>query len=201
MVLKVKAVPLQAQRGPEGSRKLRFPDFVTTLVGCQPYAPAAFTPRKYSWYSFLSGAESTPGPWCDRKDFMSMKIPMTPVGIETATFRFVAQHLNHCATAVPGFTSTSTYILSSIRHMHAAFIKHILRNYTTICKTSPNVSIQTPKQTKHKINLVAKEIVYHNFLKFGMCHIILACKISICHAQSSYSVMCTAISAVKFTFI
>ena len=26
---------------------------------------------------------------------------MTPAGIETATFRFVAQHLNHCATAVP----------------------------------------------------------------------------------------------------
>jgi len=25
---------------------------------------------------------------------------MTPSGIETATFRFVAQHLNHCATAV-----------------------------------------------------------------------------------------------------
>ena len=29
------------------------------------------------------------------------KIPMTPPGIEIATFRFVAQHLNHCATAVP----------------------------------------------------------------------------------------------------
>ena len=28
----------------------------------QPYAPAAFTPRKYSWYSFLLEAESTPGP-------------------------------------------------------------------------------------------------------------------------------------------
>jgi len=26
---------------------------------------------------------------------------MTPAGIETATFRFVAQHLSHCATAVP----------------------------------------------------------------------------------------------------
>jgi len=24
---------------------------------------------------------------------------MTPAGIETATFRFVAQHLSHCATA------------------------------------------------------------------------------------------------------
>ena len=29
------------------------------------------------------------------------KIPMTPAGIEPATFRFVAQDLNHCATAVP----------------------------------------------------------------------------------------------------
>jgi len=28
------------------------------------------------------------------------KIPMTPSGIEPATFRFVAQHLKHCATAV-----------------------------------------------------------------------------------------------------
>ena len=26
---------------------------------------------------------------------------MTPPGIETATYRFVAQYLNHCATAVP----------------------------------------------------------------------------------------------------
>jgi len=30
-----------------------------------------------------------------------MKNPLTPAEIETATFRFVAQHLNHCATAVP----------------------------------------------------------------------------------------------------
>ena len=29
------------------------------------------------------------------------KIPMIPSGIEPATLRFVAQHLNHCATAVP----------------------------------------------------------------------------------------------------
>ena len=30
-----------------------------------------------------------------------MKNPLTPAVIEPATFRFVAQHLNHCATAVP----------------------------------------------------------------------------------------------------
>ena len=30
-----------------------------------------------------------------------MKNQLTPAGIEPATFRFVAQHLNHCAAAVP----------------------------------------------------------------------------------------------------
>jgi len=63
---KGKAVPLQAWSGPEGSRNLRFPDLMTTAQEggkvCQPYAPAAFTPRKSSWYSFLLEAESTPGP-------------------------------------------------------------------------------------------------------------------------------------------
>jgi len=29
------------------------------------------------------------------------RIPVTPSGIEPATFRLVAQHINHCATAVP----------------------------------------------------------------------------------------------------
>jgi len=40
-------------------------------------------------------AVSTPG-----KDFTSMKNPVTPAGIEPATFRFVAQRLNHCAVTV-----------------------------------------------------------------------------------------------------
>ena len=31
---------------------------------------------------------------------------MTPVGTEPATFRNVAQHLNHCATAVPTLMSS-----------------------------------------------------------------------------------------------
>jgi len=30
-----------------------------------------------------------------------MRNPLTPAGIEPATFRFVAQHLNHCASTVP----------------------------------------------------------------------------------------------------
>ena len=30
-------------------------------------------PRKYSWYSFLLEAESTPGPLCGRKDYVNKK--------------------------------------------------------------------------------------------------------------------------------
>ena len=30
-----------------------------------------------------------------------MKISLTPAGVEPATFLLIAQHLNHCATAVP----------------------------------------------------------------------------------------------------
>ena len=41
--------------------------------GCQPHAPAAFTPRKCSWYSFSLGAGSTPGPWCSRKEYVTEK--------------------------------------------------------------------------------------------------------------------------------
>ena len=71
------------------------------VVGCQPYVPAAFTPKKYSWYAFPLEAESTPGLQWHRKDFISMKNPLTLDGIEPATFRYVTQHLNYCATAVP----------------------------------------------------------------------------------------------------
>jgi len=80
-------------------RKLRFSDFLTTAQ--DDGRLSAFTTRKYSWYSFLLEAESTPGPQYDRKDFMSMKNPLIPAGIEPTTFRFVAQYPNHCATAVP----------------------------------------------------------------------------------------------------
>jgi hypothetical protein len=72
---KGKSVQLQAWTVPEGSRKFRFPDFVTTAQDGGKVVSLTHRPplptRKYSWYSFLLEAESTPGPnW---KDFMSMK--------------------------------------------------------------------------------------------------------------------------------
>jgi hypothetical protein len=57
---------------PEGFRRLRLPDFKRVGTwrwqGCQPYALAAFTPRKYSWYSFVLRG------WVDWKDYVNEKI-------------------------------------------------------------------------------------------------------------------------------
>jgi hypothetical protein len=50
------------------------------------------------------------------------KISMTPAGIESGTFRFVAQHLNHCATAVPICEKYSSCLGSSVRFI-SLFIK------------------------------------------------------------------------------
>jgi len=62
----VKISPITGPRCPEGSRKLRFPDYVTMAQdGCRVVSlkhQPLFTPRKYSWYSFLLEAVSTPGP-------------------------------------------------------------------------------------------------------------------------------------------
>ena len=51
-----------------------------------------------------------------------MKNPLTTAGIEPVTSQFVAQHLNHCATAVP--TPEGTSVALSIHH--AVRIRHIV---------------------------------------------------------------------------
>jgi len=52
-----KAVPLQAWSGPEGSRKFRFPDYMTAAQD-----GGKVVSLKHRPYSFLLEAESTPGP-------------------------------------------------------------------------------------------------------------------------------------------
>ena len=63
---------------------------------------------------------------------MSMKNPLTPVGIEPATFRFVAQHLNHCATSVPRLLMHITEKLKdneisfNFRYIYVTFMIHAI---------------------------------------------------------------------------
>ena len=67
--------PFMTQRVPGGLGCQIFMTFGTwKRWGCQPHAPAAFTPRKCFWYSFSLGAESAPGPWYSRKEICSGKI-------------------------------------------------------------------------------------------------------------------------------
>ena len=61
----------------EGSSRFRLVDCMIIgtrrWYGCQPKAPTVFTPRKYSWYSFMLEAESIPVPLCGRKNYVNEK--------------------------------------------------------------------------------------------------------------------------------
>ena len=65
-ISKKKISPVTGLEWPGEFQEVKVPRFhdngTGRWKGCQPYAPAAFTPRKSSWYSFLLEAESTPGP-------------------------------------------------------------------------------------------------------------------------------------------
>jgi len=99
------AVPLQAWSGPKGSRKLRFPDFMTTAQDGGKFSSLThrppLPPRKAPGTHFFQRLSRPQGHSAIGRILGQGKIPVTPAGIEPATFRFVAQHLNHCATAVP----------------------------------------------------------------------------------------------------
>jgi hypothetical protein len=63
------AIPLQVWTGPEGSSRLRPPDFkdnrnvkVVRLSVQRTGRLSPFPPQEVPWYSFLLKAESTPGP-------------------------------------------------------------------------------------------------------------------------------------------
>jgi hypothetical protein len=69
-------------------------------------------------------------------------MPMTPSGIEPATFRFVAQYLNHCATAVLSCVTVLIIIIIIIiiiklplkLREYRVFCSLLLRNFVT-CPT------------------------------------------------------------------
>jgi hypothetical protein len=104
----IKSSPVTGLEWPRGFQEVKVPRLLDNGTGwwqgCQPYAPAVFTPRKYSRYSFQSETESTPGPQYDRKDLCQRKNSMPPSGIEPATFRFVAQTLTTVLPRSPVFS-------------------------------------------------------------------------------------------------
>ena len=86
-----------------------------------------------------------------------MKNPLTLAGIEPATFRFVAQHLNHCTTEVPlSVTGAPKYIcverganiegnqfaLTYLTCCDVAFMKHVSYIFSSNTVDPKTVSLQ-----------------------------------------------------------
>ena len=84
------------------------------------------------------------------------KIPITPSGIQPATLRFVAQHLNHCATAVPSFTSRSCNCPSGVLMLTHAF-------------NLKSASVYTRMMTRYK---VAVKSVPRKFCQIAGCRLL-----------------------------
>ena len=63
--------------------------------------------------------------------FMSMKSQVTLAGIEPANFRFVEQHLNHCANAVP-YINPLNAELNPICHFPALLRGHPILHVSRI---------------------------------------------------------------------
>jgi hypothetical protein len=126
LMIKGKAIPLQGLTGPEGSSSLRLPDFkkIGTWIwqGCQPYATAAFTPRKYSWDSFLLEAWSTPGPECGRKDYVNEKFQWHHRDLPVCSA--VAQPLRH--RMPPTADGTYSNICAQRGYLHVCWTRFAL---------------------------------------------------------------------------
>jgi len=99
-----KSVPLQARSGPECSRKLRFPDYVTMT---QDGGKVISLKHRPAFPQDMLLVLISVTDWIDPRTIVrseglcQWKIPVIPAGKEPATFRFAAQHLNHCPTAIP----------------------------------------------------------------------------------------------------
>ena len=96
--VKVKVIPQQAEvaQGVPGRLRPRiFMTFgITRVVGCQPYASAAFTPGEIPDTHFQRLIRPQ-GTWFRREP--RKKSPVTPPGIDPKTVELVAQCLNHYA--------------------------------------------------------------------------------------------------------
>jgi hypothetical protein len=103
---KGKAIPLQAWTGPEVSRRLRLPDFKNTwrhmkVVRLSALHTGRLYPQEISLVLISVRSWVNPRAIVRQGGLCQWKIPVTPKGIEPATFRLVAQCLNQLRYRVP----------------------------------------------------------------------------------------------------
>ena len=109
-----------------------------------------------------------------------MKNPLTPAGIEPATFRFVAQHLNHCATAVPkqllGDVKNEKILENKRRSVRLYSVENSLWNSLWTCHQTENdrmrvemfQKILLPADIKYSFGVLSNDITsVPCIVKFG----------------------------------
>jgi len=76
-----------------------------------------------------------------------MKNSLTPAGIEPATFGIVAQHLNHCATAVPFLILLSWLICYEALCLVPSLGLYFVQNFIRLLTPNVNYSGRTAPLT------------------------------------------------------
>jgi hypothetical protein len=93
------------------------------------------------------------------------KIPLIPSGIEPATSRYVAQHLNRCATAVPKLVSyLSVFSLRLLKQQSSSRIHPLIQGHYFIWQLY-QVTFRRIAQVQRKLRRAKKD----GFARFEAC--------------------------------
>jgi len=135
---KGKAVPLQVWSGSEGSRKLMLPDFMKTAQNGGKVVSLTHRPPLPILLISVRGWVNPRVIVRSERFYVNEKFQWNQLGSNQR--RFVAQHLNHWATAVPTATGCQPHCNQQIYHIISYNIKsnHIISSHIS---SAPNREI------------------------------------------------------------